>query len=66
VAGPSKGILTLLRAKIVVDKWKKDAIITYVVNKRLEVLSREVRKSNFTAFLFLSLFTIILSKGGSK
>ena len=50
--------------KIVVDKYKNYGILLLVVNKRLEVLSRKVGMSSLAVFLFLSLFTIILSKGG--
>ena len=57
-------------AKIVIDKNRKSAILIaiskVVVNKGLDVWSRKVTSTNLAAFLFLSLFAIILEKGGSE
>ena len=57
-------------AKIVIDKSRLGAILSTiskaVVNKGLDVWSRKVTSTNLAAFLFLSLFAIILKKGGSE
>ncbi|MFA5411206.1 MAG: hypothetical protein WC321_05020 [Candidatus Omnitrophota bacterium] len=46
-------------AEILIDKKQKYAILLSVVNKGVEVYSREVRLSSLAVFFVLPLFTMV-------